>query len=59
MPSHADATFGDPVTYLLATTVDGAAGVFAERMARELPSVSCVVPSPGALVEVGRSAGAG
>lgn len=47
------------MTYLLATTVDGAAGVFAERMARELPSVSCVVPSPGALVEVGRTAGAG
>jgi L-ascorbate metabolism protein UlaG (beta-lactamase superfamily) len=53
MPSHAEAYFSDPlVKHALASMVEDATHVFAERMAKELPAVVCKVPHPGELVAI-------
>jgi L-ascorbate metabolism protein UlaG (beta-lactamase superfamily) len=51
LPSHAEAYFSDPlVKHVIASTVAGAAGIFAAAMASRLPSVRCAVPQQGELV---------
>jgi L-ascorbate metabolism protein UlaG (beta-lactamase superfamily) len=53
LPSHAEAVFSDPLAaHVLASTVPRARFVLAERVARDLPGVRCVVPQPGELVPV-------
>jgi L-ascorbate metabolism protein UlaG (beta-lactamase superfamily) len=55
MPSHAEAYFSDPFAkYALATLIEGAAGIFAQAMAKALPDVQCVVPDAGDLVAIPR-----
>jgi L-ascorbate metabolism protein UlaG (beta-lactamase superfamily) len=53
IPSHAEARFSDPLAgHVLATSIEGAASIFAARVARSLASVRCVVPAAGELVRV-------
>lgn len=53
LPSHAEAVFSDPLAaHVFASMVPRARFVFGEQMARELPQVRCVVPTPGELVPV-------
>jgi L-ascorbate metabolism protein UlaG (beta-lactamase superfamily) len=51
LPSHAEAYFSDPIAgHILASTIDRARFIFQDRMAKELPNVSCKVPAPGEIV---------
>lgn len=51
MPSHDEAVFSDPLAkHVLASTVEGARYLFAERVARDLPGVRCALAQPGGLV---------